>query len=102
MSYASFKTIPLVFGPVYLASFIMGWTFIYYYPETSTFYWTAHPDDGPAIMWYGWLANGALASLAAAVIVPRRLADRVPSRLVALAPVLLTVAIMIYESRWFL
>jgi hypothetical protein len=102
VSYASLKTIPLVFGPVYFASFIMSWTFIYYYPETSTFYWQAHPDDGPAILWYGWLVNGALASLAAAVIVPRRLADRLPNRLVALAPVLLTVAILIYESRWFL
>ena len=102
MSYSSFKTIPLVFGPVYFASFVLGWTFIYFYPETNRFYWTAHPDDGPAILWYGWLTNAALASLAAAVIVPRRVADRLPSRLVALAPVLLTVVILIYESRWFL
>jgi hypothetical protein len=102
VNYASFKIVPLVFGPVYLASFYMGWTFFYFYPETSTFYWAAHPDDGPAILWYGWLTNATLASLVTAVVVPHRLADRVPSGVIWLAPVVLVAAILAYESRWFL
>lgn len=102
MNYVWFKIIPLVFGPVYLVSFYMGWTLFYFYPETSSFYWTAHPDDGPAILWYGWLTNAALASLGAALVVPRRLADGVPSRVIWLAPVVLVAAILAYESRWFL
>ena len=101
MKYASFKTIPLVFGPVYLLSFYMGWTFFYYYPETSAFHWTAHPDDGPAILRYGWLTNAALASLGVALAVPRRLADRVTNGVVWLGPVVLVAAILAYESRWF-
>jgi hypothetical protein len=73
-----------------------------YYPETNAFYWTDHPEDGPAILWYGWLATAALVSIPLALIVPRRVADRLWNGLLWLVPVGSIVAIFIHESRWFL
>ena len=70
--------------------------------KRARFYLTAHADDGPAILWYGWLATAALMSIPVALLVPRRIADRVWNELSWLVVVGSIVAIFIHESRWFI
>jgi hypothetical protein len=97
------KIFSLLFGAIYYASvWQVDWALFYYYPETNKFYLTAHPDDGAAILWYGWLATAALVSVPLALLVPRRIADRVSNELLWLIPVGAIVAIFYHESRWFL
>ena len=97
------KIFSLLFGAIYYTCvWQIDWALFYYYPETSKFYLTAHADDGPAILWYGWLATAALVSIPVALLVPRRVADRVWNDLSWLVPIGSIVAIFIHESRWFI
>ena len=96
------KIFSLLFGAVYYACvYKVDWALFYYYPETNAFYLRAHPDDGPAVLWYGWMATSALVSIPLALIVPRRIADRLWNGLLWLVPIGTVVAIFIHESRWF-
>ena len=71
------KVFSLLFGAIYyFCVWKIDWALFYYYPETKRWYLTAHPNDGAAILWYGWLATAALISIPIALLVPRRIADR--------------------------
>lgn len=97
------KIFSLLFGAVYYAcAYSVQLALFRYYPETNTFYLTDHPADGPSILWYGWMATAVLVSLPVALLVPRRLADRLWNGLFWLVPVGSVVAVFIHESRWFL
>ena len=65
MSHPSLKIFSLLFGVVYATVFYMEWALFRYYPETQSFYLTQHREDGPAILWYGWLAVATIVSAAA-------------------------------------
>ncbi len=101
MNGPSLKIFSLLFGLVYLVVFYMEWAIFRYYPETQTFYLKNHPDNGPAILWYGWLAAAAIVSAAAALVVPRRLAERIPNEWIWEISLVLIVAMFIYEKQWF-
>jgi len=60
-----------------------------------------HREDGPAILWYGWLAVAAIVSAAVALIVPRRLAERLPNEFVWGVQLALVIIMFIYEKQWF-
>lgn len=101
MNRPSLKVFSILFGIAYSVCFYMEWALFRYYPETNRFYWKMHPQDGPAILWYGWIASALLVSGAIALIVPRRLADRVSNDMVWMVTVALVVVILIYEKQWF-
>ena len=101
MNTGSLKIFSILFGVAYSACFYLQLALFRYYPETNRFYWAEHPEDGPAILWYGWLASAVLVSAAAALIVPRRLAERVSDDSVWLVAVAMVVMILIYERQWF-
>ena len=79
VSYPSLKIFSLLFGVVYATVFYMEWALFRYYPETNSFYLAQHREDGPAILWYGWLVAAAIVSAAVAFLVPRRMAERLPN-----------------------
>ena len=101
MNNSSLKIFSIVFGVIYTVSFYVDLALFRYYPETHHFYWKMHAADGPAILWYGWLVTSLLVSVAVALIVPRRLADRLHDDMVWLLPVAVVVVILIYEKQWF-
>ena len=97
------KVFSLLFGAIYYACvWQVDWTLFYYYPETNRFYWTAHPDDGAAILWYGWLSTAAVVSVPLALLVPDRVAARLPDDLSWMVGVAVILTIFVHESRWFL
>lgn len=101
MNSGSLKIFSLLFGLVYAIVFYMEWAIFRYYPETNAFYLKAHPDNGPAILWYGWLAAATVVSAVVALIVPRSLADKVSPEAVWGVQILLVVVMFIYEKQWF-
>ena len=58
--------------------------------------------NGPAILWYGWIATAIAAGVVTAVVVPPRLVARFLPDLVWLLPGVLIVAAFMYEKRWFM
>jgi hypothetical protein len=101
VSYPSFKIFSALFGVVYATVFYMEWALFRYYPETNAFYLAQHREDGPAILWYGWLAVAAIVSALIAAVVPRRMAERLPNEVVWGVPLALVVIMFIYEKQWF-
>ncbi len=97
------KIFSLLFGPLYYLCVIqVNWAAFYYYSETNKFYLRAHPSDGPAILWYGWMTTAALVSIPIALAVPKHLSDRLSNALLWLLPLGTVAAVFIHESRWFL
>jgi hypothetical protein len=92
----------MLFGIVYLTCFYMDWAPFRYYPDARTFHLKITPQDGPAILWYGWLTAAALVSAAIALVVPRQLAERLPRGWTWVVPLVIVVLMFAYERRWFL
>jgi hypothetical protein len=101
MNPSSLKLFSVLFVVIYSVCFYMEWALFRYYPETNSFYLQMHPEDGPAILWYGWLASALLLSAVIALIVPSRLAERVSSDSVWMVAVAMVVVILIYHRQWF-
>ena len=96
------KIFSLLFGAVYyICVFNVDWALFRYYPETGVFARAHDPEQGVAILWYGWMATAALVSIPIALIVPRRVEDRLWNGLLWIVPLLSVAAIFIHESRWF-
>ena len=91
----------MLFGIVYLTCFYMDWAPFRYYPDVRRFHLRMTPQDGPAILWYGWLAAAAVVSAAIAVSVPRRLAERMGPAWAWAVPLIIVALVLLYERRWF-
>jgi hypothetical protein len=98
---ASAQIFSMLFGIVYITCFYMDWAPFRYYPDPRTVHIRAHPQDGPAILWYGWVAAASVVSAAVAFVVPRRVAERLGPAWAWIVPLLTMVGILIYERRWF-
>jgi hypothetical protein len=98
---ASAQIFSMLFGIVYITCFFMDWSPFRYYPDPRTFHLRASPQDGPAILWYGWVAAAAVVSGAVAFLVPRQMAERLGPAWAWIVPLLTVVGILIYERRWF-
>ena len=105
--YASFNVFSIVYGIAYMGLFFYSEMYrqalFRYYPVTGQFSLDVLPAEtaGPPILWYSWLAGALVVSLVAAAVVPRRLAEKLPSSAVWLVGLVLILAIIVYERRWF-
>jgi hypothetical protein len=99
--HGSVQIFSMLFGIVYITCFYMDWAPFRYYPDPRTFHMRANPQDGPAILWYGWVATAAVVSAAVALVTPRQLAERLGSAWAWIVPLLTVIGILIYERRWF-
>ena len=91
----------MLFGIVYLTCFYMDWAPFRYYPDHRTFHVKVTPQDGPAILWYGWVTAAALVSAAIAGLVPRALAERMRPIWTWAVPLAIVILLLLYERRWF-
>ena len=91
----------MLFGIGYLACFYLDWAPFRYYPDTRAFHLKATPQDGPAILWYGWVAAAIVISAVVAVLVPRSLAERLRPGWSWVVPLVIVILLLIYERRWF-
>jgi hypothetical protein len=93
----------MVFAVTYSLCFYYNWPMFAYYPQVVEFHLSAGLQDqlGPPILWYGWLATAVLVSAVVAVIIPRRLTDRLWPGLAWAVPGGVILAILVYEKRWF-
>lgn len=92
----------MLFGIVYLTCFYMDWAPFRYYPDRRSFHIQVTPQDGPAILWYGWVTAAAVVSAAIALLVPRQLAERLGPVWAWAVPLVIVVLLLIYERRWFM
>jgi len=92
----------MLFGIVYLTCFYMDWSPFRYYPDARTFHLKITPQDGPAILWYGWVTAAAAVSAAIALLVPRQLAERLPPGWTWVVPLGIVILMFAYERRWFM
>ena len=105
--YARFNVFSIAYGMAYVALWLYSEfskvALFRYYPVLGGFYRANLPLDaaGPAILWYSWLLGAAVISVALALAVPARWADRLSERWVWYLPIALLVGILVYERRWF-
>ncbi|MSR07317.1 MAG: hypothetical protein EXR93_09675 [Gemmatimonadetes bacterium] len=104
MKYSSFKIFSIAFGAFYTAFFISLWSPFRYYPMLNKFSLAPieGPEAGPPILWYGWVAAALVSSAVLALIVPRRLADRLWHGYTWLLPAITLVVILVSQRHWFL
>ncbi len=95
----------VVFATMYLLGFINAWTTFRYYPLIGEFTTQDLPKtNGPAMSWFAWIAQGLAAGLVAALIaliVPRKLADKLWFGVIWFVPTLLIVYTFYFEWHWF-
>jgi hypothetical protein len=101
--YAQFKIFSMVYGIVYCICFYYNWAVFRYYPALEEFHLQSQPPAtaGPAILWYAWVIEAIPITVVLSLLVPRKVAERVPHAAVWIVPALLLVAILVYEKRWF-
>ena len=98
----SVEIFSMLFGIVYLTCFYMDWAPFRYYPDARTFHLKITPQDGPAILWYGWVSAAAVVSAGVALLVPRQLAVRLQPAWAWAVPLIIVVLMFVYERRWFM
>jgi hypothetical protein len=92
----------LGYAIVYIALYYLDLSPIRFYPETGALRFFVAPDDrGQIIVWYGWVGMATLAGLSAAYAIPKSVAARIPADLLWVTGVVLVVAVLMYERRWF-
>jgi hypothetical protein len=105
--YERVKVFSIVYGVAYMALFFYSEVYktalFRYYPVLGGFFRESQPLEtaGPAILWYSWLAGAGVVSAIVSLLVPRRLAERIPHAWVWGVPAALLVVILVYERRWF-
>lgn len=87
----------------YTVAYYFNWPLLVYYPVVNELRFVPTHDrlDGFPILWYGWLALGIVSGAAAAAVTPPRWARRLPVDLAWIVPIVLIVAAVTYEKRWF-
>lgn len=92
----------LVFCVAYVAAYYFGLSLFAYYPVEHTLRLIGAAQSGDqVVLWYGWLASAGLVGALAALLVPRRWAALIPPDLLWLTGVVLVIAVLAYEKRWF-
>ena len=93
----------MLFGIVYTICFYNNWALFRYYPAFSRFSLTPLGQDaGPAILWYGWVANALIVSGVVALLVPRALAAKLSPTVVWRVGAGMLVVIVFLLRTWFI
>jgi hypothetical protein len=109
-SSAAFRTFAVVFAitspVIYVICEMQNWPLFTYQPATNQFDWLYVPpvrNQGPAMYWYGWIANAAIVSgvlSVLAIFLPERVINRIPLSLVWIVPAA-AIPVLIYALRFF-
>jgi hypothetical protein len=86
----------------YTLAYYFNWPLLIYYPVVGELHVLRQgPAAGFPIFWYGWLATAVVIGAIAAWMLPRRWARRLPFDLSWIVPIVMIVAALTYEKRWF-
>lgn len=86
----------------YTVAYYFNWPLLVYYPVVNEVHLFQHGrTDGFPILWYGWLATATVIGAVAAWMLPRRWANRLPFDLSWGVLIIMIVAALTYEKRWF-
>ena len=106
-AFRTFSVVLAITAPViYVICEMQNWPLFTYHPATNQVDWFYAPpvrNQGPAMHWYGWIANAAIASGvlgALATMLPERIVNKIPLSLVWIVP-LAAVPVLIYALRFF-
>ena len=69
--------------------------------DATRFHLTQHREEGPAILWYGWLAVAAIVSAVWRSSCRAAWPNGVPNEVVWGVQIALVVIMFIYEKQWF-
>jgi MFS family permease len=104
------RTFVLVFGIsfaiLYVVCDMAALPMFTYHPGTDRIelgFAAARRDEGPAMYWYGWIANSALGALViglAAAMLPERIGRKIPLALAWIVPLAL-VPVLIYSLKFY-
>ena len=107
---AKFKTFAIVFSltapVVYVLCELFSLPLFTYHPATNRidFGWApGRSGEGPAMYWYGWIANSAVGASALGVLaalLPEKIRIRIPLALAWIAPVVL-LPVLIYSLKFY-
>jgi hypothetical protein len=99
----SARVFTLMYGIGYAAAVYMGYPLFRYYPLVHRFsrHALAGQSVGPAMSWYGWIASAAALGVVSAVLVPKRIGDRVPAVVFLIVPLVMFLAGLHNEWLWF-
>jgi hypothetical protein len=86
----------------YTLAYYFNWPLLVYYPVVDELHVLPQGRaDGFPIYYYGWVATAVLIGAAAAWVTPSRWARRAPFDLSWIVPIVMIVAALTYEKRWF-
>jgi hypothetical protein len=60
------------------------------------------PSLGPAMAWYGWMCTAAIPAVILAVLVPKRMGERIPAAVFWVMPWVVLLVGFYNERQWFL
>jgi hypothetical protein len=103
-------TFSLVFGICFAILYVIcdmgAFPMFTYHPGADRFDLGFAPprrDEGPAMYWYGWIANSALGATALgmlAALLPEKIRGKIPLALAWMAPVVL-LPVLIYSLKFY-
>jgi hypothetical protein len=103
-------TFSLVFGIcfaiLYVACDMAALPMFTYHPGTDRIdfgFARARPDEGPAMYWYGWIANSALGAGILgllATLLPETIRSKIPLALAWIVPIVL-LPVLIYSLKFY-
>jgi hypothetical protein len=86
----------------YTLAYYLNWPLLVYYPVLNELHISEQGGaDGFPVLWYGWLVTAVVVGAIAAWVTPRRWACRLPFDLSWIVPIVMIVAALTYEKRWF-
>jgi hypothetical protein len=86
----------------YTLTYYFNWPLIIYYPVVNELHVVRQgPADGFPIFYYGWLATAVVIGGVAVWVTTRRWARRLPLDLGWIVPIVMLIAALTYEKRWF-
>jgi hypothetical protein len=100
----SIRVFTLVFGLSYSVAVYLNYPLFRYYPLVGRFSFKDLADNtlGPAMNWYGWIAVALAPALVLALIVPKKVGDRIPVMVFWFVPFVMFLAGWYREQAWFL
>lgn len=94
------------FGILYVVCDMAALPMFTYHPATDRIDWgyaAARRDEGPAMYWYGWIANSALGASVLGTLacwLPQKIRDCIPPALSWFVPIAL-LPILIYSLKFY-
>jgi hypothetical protein len=93
-----------VFCCIYVFVFIENWPLFLYYPLHGDFYWghQIRRGIGPAMAWYGLMADAGIAALVVSICLPERLSVSLFRNYLVIFPIAAMAAMAFLLRRMFI